>query len=110
MINSHEIVNCINLTLEKIISRDSQEIEKVCKEDRFPAKYVIKEIDEYPGDISYPKQIYVDDKKIMLINENDLFVYFNLWFDNKESDLIVTIHIIKKSSHLDFYIDEVHVH
>lgn len=110
MINKDEIVNCLKSVVSRIVSMQLSEIREVCQADIFPAEYVIQEISEYPGNISSPSAVMVDEKSLLRINDDELFVYFNLWFDNKESDLTVTVHIKKERDKLSYYIDEVHVH
>src|SRR5436190_15124102 len=110
MIEKHEIRECLNIILEKIMSEDESVISKICDEKYFSSKFVLQEIEEYPGKISRPEKLEFSEGNINRINENDLYIYFNLWFDDMESDLVVTVRITKMEGMLNFYIDEVHVH
>lgn len=110
MIPIKEVENCLRISLEKICSQQKEKINLICKKDKFPPEDVIQEINDYPGNLTFPLNIDISKENIMSINDKEYLVYFPLWFNHQESDLILTLRIFKTDKGLNFYLEEVHVH
>lgn len=109
MISKKEIESCIKAFLEKVTSANKEKIEELSNPEILPSRYIIQEIKEYPGKICYPKSLDPNDYEFVGINDNEMIIFVNLWFDGKKSDLIAALHVKKEKGKLSFYIQEIRV-
>ena len=74
-----------------LIEKNKPNITNYCKKGYIQLEYLFQEIAEYPGKIVFPPEKAFLDYESLAIDANSTVVWFNLWFDDKKSDLILEL-------------------
>ena len=89
------IKNNIKKVIVGLIDQNEALIYDYCQQDRITPECLFQEINEYPGKITLPEDNAFLDYEELQIDANNIIVCFSLWFDEKKSDLIIEIKLIK---------------
>ena len=74
-----------------LVEQDKINISTYCQKGYLEPEYLFQEIAEYPGKIMIPPENAFLDYQSLIIDADNTVVWFNLWFDNKKSDLVLEI-------------------
>ena len=85
--------------IKKVVSslskNDKSELHSYFQNDYMKPEYVFQEIKEYPGQLTFPPETAFSDYEELPIDCNNTIVWFNLWFDDRKSDLILEMRLTK---------------
>ena len=67
-------------------------------------------IKEYGGQITIPSDNALNNPKLLEIEDDEAMIEFDLWVDGKESDLTISLLVIKNKNDIyQFNIEEIHI-
>lgn len=85
------IPDSIKKVIVALITHDKLNLFTYCKKGYIQPEYLFQEIKEYPGNIMFPPGEAFLDYEQLPIDASSTVVWFNLWFDDKKSDLILEL-------------------
>lgn len=95
--NKLDIANSIKKVMLALINNDVQSLSSYCQ-DSIKPEYLFQEIKEYPGNMTMPSEEAFLIYEELPIDLNNKVVWFNLWFDDKKSDLILELRLEDKEN------------
>ena len=93
--NNFNIPQNIKKVVAFLFDHDESLLHSYFQNDSMKPEYIFQEIKEYPGQLTFPPEIAFSDYEELPIDCNNIIVWFNLWFDDRKSDLIFEMRLTK---------------
>ena len=105
-----EIENTIRKIVSWLISKDYSQLFINDFQKSISPEEIQSAIKDYRGNLTMPNnECFINDLDIYEISENKITVDFDLWFDDKRSDLTLSCTIINENGNYKYSIDNIHV-
>ncbi|MBS0186414.1 MAG: hypothetical protein JSS34_08910 [Proteobacteria bacterium] len=109
MINHQKIKKKLHNIVSMLVSRKYSDL----KENGFLGNLKTKEVEEainsYPGDMTLPTMKEFDQFHLYPYNTNSFYLEFNLFFNNKKSDLTLSLEGVQKNGNIILKLQDIRV-
>ena len=95
------VINFVEKNYAAVVKEDSVKL--------IPAADIQLAIEEYPGIATMPPNSAFNKMDIYVINDKEISIDMDLWYDDKQSDLTLSCRLIEKDGKIDYSIESIHI-
>lgn len=107
--DENEIKSIVHKLVRNLVNKDYLAIYEEDNRKLLTADLIEEAIIEYPGNITMPPENAFDSIDIYRISTNEVAIDFDLWYDNKKSDLTLSARLLKVDSINQYSIEGIHI-